>query len=125
VGTSGVAGTGPWVLESKVTTLRTYTPAEVATAGPLAEDEVVREIRFKRWTQHWDTRAGGNLHSLVVRVFPDINAVHPAVVSGDVGMVFGLDTLNPLAFRELHQVSGRWSGTMRLYQKISSIPVTH
>ncbi len=50
--------------------------------------------------------AGGNVQDVVVKVFGTLAEVAPAVASGSVDMVFGLDTIGPKEFKALQQQVG-------------------
>eukprot|EP00877_Chromochloris_zofingiensis_P012495 jgi/Chrzof1/749/Cz01g27080.t1 len=103
VGVRDPAGTGPLVFVNMITSDREISASQIASTT-VGATEVVKQVNFRRNKDHWDTQAGGNIDNFVVKLYGSLDEVSAAVSQGEVDMVFGLDTLRPTFFKELHQV---------------------
>lgn len=46
--------------------------------------------------------AGGNIQKVVIKMLATLSEVAPAIAEGSVDMVYGLDTIGPQQFKDLH-----------------------
>ncbi len=53
------------------------------------------------------------MQNVIIKVFPTLAEVAPAVASGAVDLVFGLDTIGPQEFKALHLQVRRGDGPLR------------